>query len=82
MTTWTEIDNDREQDIKAYRTIMAIEENCVIIAQCLVYTEPDKDRADYVVIIPIEQWPLISNDIDTLIASNTTTMEQKKRRLS
>lgn len=79
----TEADEaEADEDTIIYRTVVTVEGDCIIIAQYHVDAGSEEDGAEFVVVIPLEQWPLISNAIDTLIASNTTTMEQKKRRLS
>lgn len=79
----TEADEaEADEDTKIYRTVIATEGSCIIIAQYPVDEEPDNDGAEFVVVIPIEQWPLISNDIDILISANTTNEAHKKRKLS
>ena len=79
----TEADEaEADEDTKIYRTVITIEGSCIIIAQYTVDEEPDNDGAEFVVVIPIEQWPIISNDIDILISANTTNEAHKKRKLS
>ena len=81
MTVGTE-EEEEEQGLMTYRTVITVEGACLIIAQYLVGAEPDNDGAEFVVVIPIEQWPIISNDIDILISANTTNEAHKKRKLS